>query len=46
MRRPITTLFLLQSLDGKISTGPSDKFDVDKDIPNTMTLRWKQPYGH
>ena len=34
MRRPITTLFLLQSLDGKISTGPSDKFDVDKDVPN------------
>jgi len=34
MRRPITTLFLLQSLDGKISTGPSDNFDVDKDIPN------------
>lgn len=34
MKRPVTTLFLLQSLDGKISTGPSDKFDVDKDIPN------------
>ena len=34
MRRPITTLFLLQSLDGKISTGPSDKFDIDKDVPN------------
>lgn len=34
MRRPTTTLFLLQSLDGKISTGPSDKFDVDKDIPS------------
>jgi len=31
--RPVTTLFLLQSLDGKISTGPTDNFDVDKDIP-------------
>lgn len=34
MKRPITTLFLLQSLDGKISTGPTDNWDVDKDIPN------------
>ena len=31
--KPITTLFLLQSVDGKISTGPTDDFDVDKDIP-------------
>ena len=34
MNRPETTLFLLMSLDGKISTGDSDKWDVDKDIPN------------
>lgn len=34
MTRPITTLFLLQSLDGKISTGSTDNRDVDKDIPS------------
>ena len=33
MNRPVTELFLLMSLDGKISTGDSDKWDVDKDIP-------------
>lgn len=33
MERPITTLFMLMSLDGKISTGDIDKFDFDKDIP-------------
>ena len=32
MSRPITTLFMLESLDGKISTGNSDKLDVDKDF--------------
>ena len=32
MNRPITTLFMLESLDGKISTGASDNFDVDKDF--------------
>lgn len=31
--RPYTTLFLLQSLDGKISTGDTDERDVDKDFP-------------
>lgn len=31
--RPFTTLFLLQSLDGKISTGDTDERDVDKDFP-------------
>lgn len=31
--RPITTLFMLMSLDGKISTGTSDSLDVDKDFP-------------
>lgn len=30
--RPITTLFMLESLDGKISTGSSDSLDVDKDF--------------
>lgn len=33
MDRPITTLFLLMSLDGKISTGSTDEMDVDKDFP-------------
>lgn len=33
MNRPITTLFMLESLDGKISTGNSNKLDVDKDFP-------------
>ena len=30
---PITTLFLLMSVDGKISTGATDEFDVDRDFP-------------
>ncbi len=33
MDRPITTLFMLMSLDGKISPGASDELDVDKDFP-------------
>lgn len=33
MSRPITQLFMLQSVDGKISTGSTDEFDVDKDFP-------------
>ena len=33
MNRPITTLFMLESLDGKISTGNSDNLDADKDFP-------------
>ena len=33
MNRPITTLFMLESLDGKISSGASDNLDVDKDFP-------------
>ena len=33
MDRPITTLFMLMSVDGKISTGATDGFDVDKDFP-------------
>ncbi len=32
--RPYTTLFLLQSLDGKISTGDVDERDFDKDLPD------------
>lgn len=33
MNRPITTLFMLMSVDGKISTGASDQLDVDQDFP-------------
>ena len=33
MNRPITTLFMLASADGKISTGASDAFDFDRDLP-------------
>lgn len=33
MNRAITTLFMLVSVDGKISTGASDNLDVDKDFP-------------
>lgn len=32
MKRPITTLFMLESLDGKISSGSSDNLDADKDF--------------
>jgi 2,5-diamino-6-(ribosylamino)-4(3H)-pyrimidinone 5'-phosphate reductase len=31
--RPITTLFMLSSVDGKISTGADDTLDVDWDFP-------------
>ncbi len=30
-RKPITTLFMLESLDGKINSGNNDTLDVDKD---------------
>lgn len=33
MARPHTTLFLLESLDGKISTGESNERDLDQDMP-------------
>lgn len=31
MDRPVTTLFMLESLDGKITSGNSDNLDADKD---------------
>lgn len=31
MEKPITTLFMIESLDGKINSGDSDNLDVDKD---------------
>ena len=39
MKRPITTLFMLMSVDGKISTGATDDFDVDGDFPKIAGVR-------
>ena len=33
MDRPVTTLFMLMSVDGKISTGATDNLDLDRDLP-------------
>lgn len=38
-KRPITTLFMLMSVDGKISPGASDSLDVDKDFTNIEGLK-------
>lgn len=39
MDRPVTTLFMLMSVDGKISTGASDQLDVDKDFPKIAGVK-------
>lgn len=39
MDRPITTLFMLTSVDGKISTGATDEMDVDRDFPKIEGVR-------
>jgi len=39
MNRPITTLFMLMSVDGKISTGATDELDVDKDFIKITGVR-------
>ena len=39
MVRPITTLFMLMSLDGKISTGVGDERDFDADLPRVEGAR-------
>ena len=39
MDRPITTLFMLMSVDGKISTGATDELDVDRDFPTIPGVR-------
>lgn len=39
MDRPITTLFMLMSVDGKISTGARDELDVDKDFPRITGVK-------
>ena len=38
MNRPVTTLFMLMSVDGKISPGASDNLDADKDFPGIKGL--------
>lgn len=37
--RPKTTLFLIESLDGKISTGDNDSLDVDKDFKRITGIK-------
>jgi 2,5-diamino-6-(ribosylamino)-4(3H)-pyrimidinone 5'-phosphate reductase len=39
MNRPITTLFMLSSVDGKISTGDVDTRDTDKDFPKIKGVK-------
>ncbi len=39
MNRPVTTLFMLMSADGKISTGATDEMDVDRDFPQIAGLK-------
>lgn len=39
MDRAVTTLFLLMSVDGKISTGASDHLDVDRDFPKIAGVK-------
>ncbi len=39
MNRPITTLFMLMSVDGKISTGATDELDFDKDLPHIKGVK-------
>ena len=39
MDRPVTTLFMLMSVDGKISTGSTDNMDVDKDLPKVSGVK-------
>lgn len=38
-KRPVTTLFMLISVDGKISTGAAEALDVDKDFPQIPGVR-------
>lgn len=39
MNRPVTTLFMLMSVDGKISTGKTDELDFDQDFPHIPGVR-------
>lgn len=39
MDRPVTTLYMLMSVDGKISTGATDVLDADKDFPKIAGVK-------
>ncbi len=39
MNKPITTLFLIESLDGKITTGDVDELDIDKDFSRIVGVK-------
>lgn len=39
MDRAVTTLYMLMSVDGKISTGCNDELDVDRDFPELVGVR-------
>ena len=39
MDRPVTTLFMLMSVDGKISTGATDALDFDQDFPTIAGVK-------
>ncbi len=39
MNRPVTTLFMLMSVDGRISTGANDTLDFDQDLPKIDGVR-------
>ena len=39
MNRPVTTLYMLISVDGKISTGSTDEMDFDRDFPKIKGLK-------
>lgn len=39
MTRPVTTLFMLMSVDGKISPGATDDLDFDKDLPHIQGVK-------
>ena len=38
-QRPVTTLFMLMSVDGKISTGQTDSMDMDADLPKITGVK-------
>ena len=39
MKRPVNTLFMLMSVDGKISTGVTDERHVDKDYKKIAGIK-------
>jgi len=39
MQKPISTLFMLMSVDGKISLGDNDSLDADKDFPKIKGVK-------